>query len=89
MSDPAKRRLWWEDRPDLGTGGVFAPLPPAILETDLTITTFRDSSPETTVTITHRPTDLRVSGKGTSQIRLKQRLMEELTILVGNQKAQS
>lgn len=85
-ASPRIRILWWEDRPDLGTGGMFAPLPPPPDPTEVEIVT-ASGYPDVRMTITHLPTRIRVAGSGPSQIKLRDALMAELARKVAERKA--
>lgn len=49
---------------------------------DLKIEIYENSSPEVTLTITHIPTGVTVSGKSHKRFRLKNRLLSELQDLL-------
>lgn len=98
MSASRIRTLWWEDRPDLGTGGVFAqlptpvmaaaPAPPAISPLDVEIRTHNGGGNCLVhMTVTHRTTGVWVTGFGPSQIKLRDALMAELAGKVAERKA--
>lgn len=49
---------------------------------EIRIDTYSNSSPEVSMTLTHLPTGISVKGTGKGQIKLRQKLMQELEDLV-------